>query len=43
MAEELLRGTIKTGDTVRVSALEGKLTFTVPESAAAGEPAGEVA
>jgi ATP-dependent Clp protease ATP-binding subunit ClpC len=43
MAEELLRGTIKSGDTVRVSALDGKLTFTVPESAAAGEPAGEVA
>ena len=43
MAEELLRGTIKTGDTVKVSALDGKLTFTVPESAAAGEPAGEVA
>jgi ATP-dependent Clp protease ATP-binding subunit ClpC len=43
MAEELLRGTIKSGDTVRVSALDGKLTFTVPESAAAGAPAGEVA
>ena len=43
MAEELLRGTIKSGDTVKVSALDGKLTFTVPESAAAGEPAGEVA
>jgi ATP-dependent Clp protease ATP-binding subunit ClpC len=43
MAEELLRGTIKSGDTVKVSALEGKLTFNVPESAAAGEPAGEVA
>ena len=42
MAEELLRGTIKSGDMVRVSALEGKLTFTVPEGAAAGEPAGEV-
>jgi ATP-dependent Clp protease ATP-binding subunit ClpC len=43
MAEELLRGTIKSGDTVKVSALDGKLTFNVPESAAAGEPAGEVA
>ena len=43
MAEELLRGTIKSGDTVKVSALDGKLTFTVPEGAAAGEPAGEVA
>jgi ATP-dependent Clp protease ATP-binding subunit ClpC len=43
MAEELLRGTIKSGDIVKVSALDGKLTFTVPESATAGEPAGEVA
>jgi ATP-dependent Clp protease ATP-binding subunit ClpC len=43
MAEELLRGTIKSGDTVKVSALDGKLTFNVPESAAAGEPAGEAA
>jgi ATP-dependent Clp protease ATP-binding subunit ClpC len=43
MAEELLRGTIKSGDTVKVSALDGKLTFNVPESAATGEPAGEVA
>ena len=43
MAEELLRGTIKSGDTVKVSSLDGKLTFTVPESAAAGTPAGEVA
>jgi ATP-dependent Clp protease ATP-binding subunit ClpC len=43
MAEELLRGTIKSGDTVKVSALDGKLTFTVPEGAAAGEPAGDVA
>ena len=43
MAEELLRGTIKSGDTVKVSALDGKLTFTVPEGASAGEPAGEVA
>jgi ATP-dependent Clp protease ATP-binding subunit ClpC len=43
MAEELLRGTIKSGDTVKVSALDGKLTFTVPESAAAGAPAGEIA
>jgi ATP-dependent Clp protease ATP-binding subunit ClpA len=39
MAEELLRGTIKTGDTVKVSAADGKLTFNVPEGAAAGEPA----
>ena len=38
MAEELLRGTIKTGDTVKVSAVDGKLTFNVPESASAGEP-----
>jgi ATP-dependent Clp protease ATP-binding subunit ClpC len=37
MAEELLRGNIKSGDTVKVSALDGKLTFHVPESAAAGE------
>jgi len=41
MAEELLRGMIKSGDTVKVSALDGKLTFNVPEGAAAGEPAGE--
>jgi ATP-dependent Clp protease ATP-binding subunit ClpC len=38
MAEELLRGNIKTGDTVKVSASDGKLTFEVPETAAAVEP-----
>ena len=39
MAEELLRGNIKAGDTVKVSEAEGKLTFKVPESAAEGEKA----
>jgi ATP-dependent Clp protease ATP-binding subunit ClpA len=42
MAEELLRGNIKTGDTVKVSAVDGKLTFEVPESVAAAEPVVEV-
>ncbi|MGV3532612.1 MAG: ATP-dependent Clp protease ATP-binding subunit [Chthoniobacteraceae bacterium] len=32
MAEEILRGNIKAGDTANVSAEGGKLTFTVPES-----------
>ena len=32
MAEEILRGTIKAGDTATVSAENGKLTFHVPES-----------
>jgi len=36
LAEELLRGTIKEGDHVQVTAEDGKLTFTVPE---ASEPA----
>ena len=34
MAEEILRGSIKPGDTANVSAEKGKLTFHVPESAA---------
>jgi ATP-dependent Clp protease ATP-binding subunit ClpC len=38
MAEELLRGNIKSGDTVKVSAVDGKLTFEVPESVASAEP-----
>ncbi|MEO7319354.1 MAG: ATP-dependent Clp protease ATP-binding subunit, partial [Chthoniobacteraceae bacterium] len=33
MAEEILRGSIKPGDTANVSAEKGKLTFHVPESA----------
>ena len=33
MAEEILRGSIKPGDTANVSADKGKLTFRVPESA----------
>jgi ATP-dependent Clp protease ATP-binding subunit ClpC len=37
MAEEILRGNIKAGDTALVSAAEGKLTFTVPERPAAEE------
>ncbi len=36
LAEEILRGTIKEGDQVKVTAEDGKLTFTVPE---ASEPA----
>jgi len=39
MAEEILRGAIKPGDTAQVSAENGKLTFRVPESATE-EPAG---
>jgi ATP-dependent Clp protease ATP-binding subunit ClpC len=31
MAEELLRGNIKAGDTVNVSAVDGKMVFQVPE------------
>ncbi len=31
MAEELLRGNIKAGDTVKVSAVDGKMEFHVPE------------
>jgi ATP-dependent Clp protease ATP-binding subunit ClpC len=31
MAEELLRGNIKAGDTVNVSAVDGKMVFHVPE------------
>jgi ATP-dependent Clp protease ATP-binding subunit ClpC len=31
MAEEILRGNIKAGDTAKVSAADGKLTFSVPE------------
>ncbi len=34
MAEEILRGNIKAGDTSQVSAQDGKLTFSVPERAA---------
>ena len=33
MAEEILRGSIKPGDTANVSADKGKLTFQVPEAA----------
>ena len=38
LAEEILRGNIKPGDTAQVSAENGKLTFSVPEvnEAAAG-------
>ena len=32
LAEELLRGTVKPGDKVEVMAVEGKLSFQVPES-----------
>jgi ATP-dependent Clp protease ATP-binding subunit ClpC len=39
MAEEILRGSIKPGDSAQVSAENGKLTFRVPE-AAKEEPAG---
>jgi len=37
MAEELLRGNIKSGDTVKVSAVDGKLAFATTEGAAPGE------
>ncbi|HEV7403189.1 MAG TPA: ATP-dependent Clp protease ATP-binding subunit [Chthoniobacteraceae bacterium] len=33
MAEEILRGNVKAGDTAQVGALDGKLTFSVPERA----------
>jgi ATP-dependent Clp protease ATP-binding subunit ClpC len=39
MAEELLRGNIKAGDTVKVGEAEGKLTFNVPEGSSEGEKA----
>jgi ATP-dependent Clp protease ATP-binding subunit ClpC len=39
MAEELLRGNIKSGDTVKVSAVDGKLAFATSEGAAPGEAA----
>jgi ATP-dependent Clp protease ATP-binding subunit ClpC len=39
MAEEILRGNIKAGDTAQVSAENGKLTFK-PESPVKEEPAG---
>ncbi len=39
MAEELLRGNIKAGDTVKVGEAEGKLTFKVPQDSAEGEKA----
>ena len=39
MAEELLRGNIKSGDTVKVSAVDGKLAFATTEGAAPGEAA----
>jgi ATP-dependent Clp protease ATP-binding subunit ClpC len=32
LAEELLRGTVKPGDKVEVMAVDGKLSFQVPES-----------
>ncbi len=37
MAEEILRGNIKAGDTATVSAADGKLTFSVPARAAEAE------
>jgi len=39
MAEELLRGNIKSGDVVKVSESEGKLTFATSEEAGTGEAA----
>ena len=39
MAEELLRGNIKSGDTVKVSAAEGKLVFSTGEGSSSGETA----
>jgi len=39
MAEELLRGNIKSGDTVKVSAVDGKLSFATSEGATPGEAA----
>ena len=39
MAEEILRGSIKAGDTAHVSAEKGKLTFNIP-AGTSGEPAG---
>jgi ATP-dependent Clp protease ATP-binding subunit ClpC len=39
MAEELLRGNIKSGDTLKVSAVDGKLAFATAEGAAPGEAA----
>ena len=33
MAEEILRGNIKGGDTTHVTAEDGRLTFKVPEAA----------
>jgi ATP-dependent Clp protease ATP-binding subunit ClpC len=40
MAEEILRGNIKAGDTAHVSVENGKVTFSVPESATPETPAG---
>jgi ATP-dependent Clp protease ATP-binding subunit ClpC len=39
MAEELLRGNIKSGDTVKVSAADGKLAFATAEGSSSGETA----
>ena len=39
MAEELLRGNIKSGDTVKVSAADGKLVFATAEGSSSGESA----
>ena len=39
MAEELLRGNIKSGDTVKVSAADGKLVFATAEGSSSGEAA----
>jgi ATP-dependent Clp protease ATP-binding subunit ClpC len=39
MAEELLRGNIKPGDAVKVTAEDGKLVFSVPETSSSGETA----
>ena len=40
MAEELLKGTMKSGDKVLVSCVDSKMTFTVTESSAEAAPAG---
>ncbi|MEI6873477.1 MAG: AAA family ATPase, partial [Verrucomicrobiota bacterium] len=41
MAEELLRGNIKAGDTVKVAAVDGKMTFNVPDKAPDAETPAE--
>jgi ATP-dependent Clp protease ATP-binding subunit ClpC len=42
LAEEILRGHIKEGDTVTISAEKTKLTFKVPETAQPAEAGGLV-